>query len=748
MDGALRLESASKVRARIAQVLLGEDQTCARLGGITLKPHQQSAVARAQAALEEFGGVLLCDDVGMGKTFVATAIARRFSQSLIVAPAALASMWREALAATETIADFLSFERLSRASSQRDSRAQYDLVIVDEAHHVRNPATRRYQRLAILARDARVILLTATPLHNRGAELLAQLSLFLGSRARTLTTDELAHCVLRREHCDVVDGIAIPAIIPTSHRYVSDNPNIVHELMNLPAPLPARDGGLGGALIGRGLVHQWASSEAALHQAVRKRIARAAALAASLESGNYPTARELESWTYGDGALQLGFAELLSSPVKDAAALLGCVRSHSAALQDFHGLHRAGSSLDAERARILVEIQHEHPDAKIVAFAQYAETVSVLYRLLAPTGRVAMLAARGGLVAGGKLTRDETLARFAPLALRAQPPPAAERIDLLLTTDLLSEGVNLQDADVVVHLDVPWTAARLEQRAGRVARMGSLHRYVHVYLLHPPASAAALLRNELLVRRKWDAAKRAIGSSAEAPFAGEGEAESQVVVPDSVPAKAERLRRILEGWRRAGIALQSLAAPTEPVDTYVTSVPAPCAGFVAAASVGNEPVLLTALSGAVSACLDSQIAACLLCDGDELKTDPGEYERSIEQVHAWFERHLASTAAGVEGSQSPPRKRLLARIDAAIENALPQVRISRSGIAARARRVATSHHGASLEAELDLLAHSTLPDHEWLDALVRLQSAHLDTKRDAHPAKLTIHALLLLCETP
>ena len=85
------------MRARIAQVTLGSEQTCARLGTITLKPHQQWAVTRAEAALEEFGGVLLCDDVGLGKTFVATAIARRFDHTLIVAPAALASIDRKSV---------------------------------------------------------------------------------------------------------------------------------------------------------------------------------------------------------------------------------------------------------------------------------------------------------------------------------------------------------------------------------------------------------------------------------------------------------------------------------------------------------------------------------------------------------------------------------------------------------------------------------------------------------------------------
>ncbi len=195
-----------------------------------MKPHQQSAVSRVDAALEEFGGALLCDDVGMGKTFVATAIAIRFPRTLIVAPAALAAMWRDALATTQTNADFLTFERLSRTNAVLPSRTDYDLVIVDEAHHARNPATRRYHSLAQLARDAPVLLLTATPIHNRPSEMLALLSVFLGSRARTLTAGELARCVVRRERSDLAHGIAIPTITPTQHRQLSDNPRIVQEL--------------------------------------------------------------------------------------------------------------------------------------------------------------------------------------------------------------------------------------------------------------------------------------------------------------------------------------------------------------------------------------------------------------------------------------------------------------------------------------------------------------------------------------
>ena len=676
----------------------------------------------------------------MGKTFVATAVARGFSRILTVAPATLASMWRDALAMTGTSADFVTFERLSRATIEQP-RKKYDLVIVDEAHHVRNPATRRYGSLAKVAREARIILLTATPIHNRAQEMLALLSLFLGSRARTLTSEELSRCVVRRERDGLAHDVAIPVVAPVAHREVPDNPAIVQELMALPPPIPFRDGGLGGALIGRGLVHQWASSEAALREAVRRRIAKAAALIASLETGNYPTARELETWSYSEGALQLGFPELLSSPTGDARTLLDAVRSHSDALQKFYARHRTDRALDDRRADILIAIRQAHPKAKIVAFAQYAETVSMLFSRLGTLSAVAMLTARGGVVAGGKLTRGDVLARFAPRSSHAESPSRAEKIDLLLTTDLLSEGVNLQDASVVVHLDVPWTAARLDQRVGRAARMGSLHERVHVYLLRPPASAGALLRNELLVRGKWTKAKRAIGSSAEAPFALQPEVEKEGIPLESIPAKTERLRGILESWRRPHL-------PSETQDVLAASVQATKTGSVAAASIHDESVLLCSIAGCVSADLDSLIAACHLCEGEELKTDSADYDVAFDQINRWFEHDLASISAGVAGSGSRARKRLLGRIESAIQSAPPHVRTRRSRAAARARNVATSQHGAAIEAELEALARSPLSDEDWLEAVAELEPSHRSSLGAARPAPvLKIHALLLLRST-
>jgi hypothetical protein len=280
----------------------------------------------------------------------------------------------------------------------------------------------------------------------------------------------------------------------------------------------------------------------------------------------------------------------------------------------------------------------------------------------------------------------------------------------------------------------------MEQRVGRVARMGSFHPRVYVYLLRPPASAEAVLNTERLVQRKWGAAKRAVGSSAEAPFAEEANAGTESSVLESVPTKTERLRGILESWRRPG---------TASFDGCAASVHASRRGFLAAVSIDHKPLLLASISGCVAADLDSQIAASLLSEGDEVETDPEHKDVAVGQIHSWFEQSLAAASAGVAGSKSHARNRLLNRIYSAIENAPPHVRTTRSQIAARARNIAMSPSGAALEAELELLSRSLLPDHEWLEAVAGLESARAVNQRIPPPtASLTIHALLLMRADP
>src|SRR5205814_334871 len=96
-------------------------------------------------------------------------------------------------------------------------------------------------------------------------------------------------------------------------------------------------------------------------------------------------------------------------------------------------------------------------------------------------------------------------AAFAPRAQRAPPPAAALETDVLITTDLLSEGLNLQDATRVVHYDVPWTPARLAQRVGRVDRLGSPHARVETVTFLPPEELERALALERRLATKLGA---------------------------------------------------------------------------------------------------------------------------------------------------------------------------------------------------------------------------------------------------
>ncbi|MGH7673770.1 MAG: C-terminal helicase domain-containing protein, partial [Gemmatimonadales bacterium] len=84
----------------------------------------------------------------------------------------------------------------------------------------------------------------------------------------------------------------------------------------------------------------------------------------------------------------------------------------------------------------------------------------------------------------------------APRAQASADPPAALATDVLIATDLVSEGLNLQDAVRVVHYDLPWSPARLAQRVGRIDRIGSAHARIETITFLPAAPLAQALALE------------------------------------------------------------------------------------------------------------------------------------------------------------------------------------------------------------------------------------------------------------
>src|SRR6476661_1131110 len=196
-------------RAAIGHALIASNEHAIaidRLGEITLMPHQRDAITRLRSALERFGGALLADDVGLGKTFVALGVAREYPRTHVLAPAALVPMWHSAItraAATQvTVHSLHGFSKPQKTGASQalgDLSAHRELLIIDEAHYLRNHATARYRAVSLFASGRDVLLLSATPVHNATSDLRNMLGLFAGSRSDILEPGVLAQLIVRRE---------------------------------------------------------------------------------------------------------------------------------------------------------------------------------------------------------------------------------------------------------------------------------------------------------------------------------------------------------------------------------------------------------------------------------------------------------------------------------------------------------------------------------------------------------------------
>lgn len=739
MDQPL-IADAPTVRRHIARTVADDHDSPRRLGSITLRPHQRSAVTRLRRVIAESGGALLADAVGLGKTFVAIALARDAVRPLVVAPATLVHMWSDALARTDVRCDITSYERLSRGTTS-PATGSFDLVVLDEAHHARTPSTIRYQRLATLTANARVLLLSATPIHNSRRDLAALLALFLGRRAWQLSDNDLARYVVRREAGDAADA-RLPRLEPPVWLPIDDDRALLDEIVELPPPLPPSDGGDEGALLAWSLARQWSSSIGALTSSLRRRLARGIALDAALAEGRHPTRESLTLWACDDAAAQLAFPQLLPASAYPTSELRARLATHLEALQTLLRHAREHQHVDTTRAQRLRDIRATHPNEKIVAFSQYTHTVHTLASHLRTERAVATLTSHGGTVAGGPITRHELLARFAPAAHHAPPPREIERIDLLVTTDLLSEGVNLHDASVIVHLDLPWTPARLEQRVGRSRRLGATHSHTTVYALAPPAPAEALLRVEARLREKLAHAGRTVGiAGAILP------AWTHLDTADSPTRHLEHIAHRLAAWHHH-TGTRDRDGPAQP--------PVRPRPLAAAVRTDRQCVLAVLHDGThveLAASLDGEpmsrdprrvLAAIDLTGGDDAPLTPPRLDAALALIQRWITTLAARRASGAElPLHAPARRHAIRRIAVITAHAPYHSRPALAALAAHARRAVTVPYGIGAERVLGELACAPMADEAWLRALATFADLNANTACPTTDADFALIALLV-----
>jgi hypothetical protein len=286
----------------------------------------------------------------------------------------------------------------------------------------------------------------------------------------------------------------------------------------------------------------------------------------------------------------------------------------------------------------------------------------------------------------------------------------------------------------------------MEQRVGRVARLGSPHSRIAVHLLRPPRSAEKVLGGESIVQHKWRVARSAVGISVPSPGFDStarrrigGEQSSTAPVPE----KVEELRALLECWQTVGVRAGSAQIDVASDVATIATVDATLPGFIAAVSLENSPRLLIGFEGRIRVDLLTQIELCASAGSRDTETDLAAAERAVEMILEWTQSEKASAAAGLTSSNALRRREITSRIDASIESAPPHLRSYRLIAAERARAIATSPQCAAVERELGALLHSDLSEDEWLQAVADLQTT-TGRLNDISTDPLRIHAILIL----
>jgi len=459
-----------------------------------LAEHQREAADRALELLRVRGGVLLADDVGLGKSFVAAEVMRQWSGGLsarldLIVPAALVEQWQETLAAFETGARIVTHDGILNDRFVPQPRDR--LVVVDEAHAFRNSHTQRYAALARRSAGTRLLLVTATPICNSLGDLEALIHLIArDDLLADLGVPSIEHAFAMRDAESVeriVTALVIRrdrSVLPETLRFGElDRRVIRHPVLDartideLRFPLAGER-----AILRRFLWRRLESSEAALIESVRRQLRfyqRALACIAAgrtLPKRDYRRAFAHEEDR--DAFQEVLFWDLFAPP---GEADPNEIREEMTRLETLLESARASP---CEKRRMLIDLLANEREPALI-FTGSAATSQVLASAL-----------QCALATSRERSRDAVLRAF-----------RAGRIDRVVSTDMAAEGLNLQRAGVVVHYDIPWNPVKLDQRNGRAHRIGQQRATVRAIYFLPQSRETRIVET---IARKNRIRKRAL----------------------------------------------------------------------------------------------------------------------------------------------------------------------------------------------------------------------------------------------
>ena len=416
-------------------------------------------VETVRKVLKQFRGrVLLADEVGLGKTIEAGMVLKEYllrgmvENVLVLTPASLVGQWREELETKFAVPCATTHDALLRgdpdgfwsqklivaslALARRSEHAArllgrtFDLVIVDEAHHLRDRASQSYKLVDALNKRF-LLLLSATPVQNDLIELYNVLTLLKPGIFKTLKEFRAAY---------MTPGKPRQPANPERLRALMRDAMIRNTRAVVALKLPRRH-----AVTIR---VEGSAAERAEYFELAEAVRRLAAA--------------------GSGRSRLALRHLLgaagSSPAAAAAAVARFAAHHAA---DWGAAARRWADVgDGGKEAALLDLLRRNPEEKKLVFVHYRETLEHLAGLLARQG-FAFARFEGGLSGPDK---DAAIASF------------RDRVPILLCTESGGEGRNIQFCNTLINFDVPWNPMAIEQRIGRIDRIGQ-RREVFVFNL-------------------------------------------------------------------------------------------------------------------------------------------------------------------------------------------------------------------------------------------------------------------------
>lgn len=571
---------------------------------------QRDGVIGAIDKLERFGGCIIADSVGLGKTFEALAVIKyhelRNDRVLVLVPKRLRDNWtlykandrRNVLAADRFNYDVLNHTDLSRDGGMSGdidlahvNWGNYDLVVIDESHNFRNKKTpraggeTRYDRLMrqIVQQGVktRVLMLSATPVNNRLADLRNQIAfategmdtalaehgiqsidattrlaqkqfnrwLALEEHERTsarlmdmlgfdyFTLLDLLTIARSRKHIGKYYGTDETGRFPERLKPINIKPDVdragqfssIREInteirrLNLAVYAPLRyvlphkqaayDAKYSTQIRGgEGFFRQVDREESLVHLlrvnvlkrmesavssftlTLHRQLADVEATLARIEARDEAIEElDIADVDIDDPAME---SLLVGRKVKVLLQDVDLVRWKQDLIEDrnrLSALHTAANQIGAARDAKLEALREviagkcgkpiNADNHKVLVFTAFADTAKYLYSQLARWARdelglhSALVTGAGGnqtTLAGLRKDLASILSAFAPRAKERPADLAREgEIDLLIATDCISEGQNLQDCDYLVNYDIHWNPVRIIQRFGRIDRIGS-----------------------------------------------------------------------------------------------------------------------------------------------------------------------------------------------------------------------------------------------------------------------------------